>query len=72
MDRTAIKKAIEKLEYYENGLNRVCGDVKVTNLKVRKTKPITADIMLIFGEGRRAEIRRGVEYVADFLGRGTC
>lgn len=78
MERSDIKRAIEKLEYYERGLHMSsCGRVKVTNLKVRRTKPIQADVTFFTGEGERVSTLRGVEYVFDALcpsptKRGNC
>ena len=64
--RQDIRKAIEKYEYFRNGLDRLsCASVKVRNLRVRKTKPITADVTLCFGEGGHEETHRDWEYTLD-------
>ena len=61
-----IRKAIEKYEYYRNGLDRLsCASVKVRNLRVRKTKPIKADVTFCFGEGGHEETHRDWEYTLD-------
>lgn len=61
-----IRKAIERYEYYRNGLDRLsCASVTVRNLRVRKTKPIKADVTLCFGEGEREETHRDWEYTLD-------
>ena len=63
-----IRKAIERYEYYRNGLDRLsCSSVKVRNLRVRRTKPITADVTLCFGEGEREETHRNWEYALDSM-----
>ena len=63
-----IRKAIEKYEYYRNGLDKLsCASVKVRNLRVRKTKPITADVTFCFGEGEREETHRDLEYTLDSM-----
>jgi hypothetical protein len=78
MNTDHIKKAIQTLEYYHNGLHHISGaGVKVTNLKVRKIKPTTADITLYFDEGERTEKYRGIEYDLQALGtprkpHGNC
>jgi hypothetical protein len=62
--REDVKKAIERFEYYRNGLDRLStAHVEVMNLKMRKTKPITADIVLCFGEGDCTKTYRKCEYI---------
>jgi len=66
--RQDIRKAIEKYEYYRHGLDRLsCASVKVRNLRVRKTKPTTADVTLCVGEGEREETHRNCEYTVDSI-----
>jgi hypothetical protein len=72
IEKQDIRKAIERYEYYRNGLDRMsCSSVKVRNLKVRKTKPITADVTLCFGKGRREERYPNLEYTLHSMSAGT-
>lgn len=58
-----VKREIERLKYYGNSLDRVGGaEVRVTNLRIRKIKPITADVTLVFHDEGREVTRRGCEY----------
>lgn len=66
MSASNIKKVIETLERYEN---EGVIDVVISNLKVKKTMPTTADVTLTF-PGDRKIVRHFVEY--DIYGRGTC
>ena len=79
MDRAAVRRAIERLELAESGLLGVeCQTVQVRNLRLRKTMPATADIVMISESGRTV-MRRGVQYETASLcpvpatrRRGSC
>lgn len=64
IDTNGVKKAISRLEYYNYG---VCdeGHIRVTNLKIRKRKPTTADVTVC--SGSRTTVYRGCEYDIDIL-----
>jgi hypothetical protein len=67
--RTAIaevRKDIERLEYYRNSLDRVDGaEVRVRNIRIRKIKPITADVTLVFPDEGRKVTHRRCEYTTE-------
>lgn len=79
MDKAAVRRAIERLEMIESGLlGMPCETVKVRNLKLRKTMPATADIVMTSESGRTV-VRRGVAYETGSLcpapaprRRGSC
>jgi len=64
--REDIRKAVERLEYYDRGLYRMdSAYVEVTNLRLRKRKPITADVTI--AEGNRRKTYRNCEYILKML-----
>jgi hypothetical protein len=64
--REDIKKAVERFEYYDRGLYRMdSAYVEVTNLRLRKKRPITADVTI--AEGNRRETYLNREYILNML-----
>jgi hypothetical protein len=62
--RERIKRAIEVVERFDRGLYSRGSSAEVTNLRIRKDKPITADVTICMGEGLTPKTYRSREYEA--------